>query len=465
MVAEMTGEYSLIVPAMLATMVAYLITGETSIYESQVDTRLDSPAHKDDYALPLLQSLTVRQAMERGKATAGPDTPVTALSAVMREYRVASVLIVENGALVGLVTATDIAHVPPQDAEITRARQIMSRRIVRAYLDESLYRAWLRMARRGFRQLAVVDHADSNRLLGVVTMSTIGRILRQAMAGSPNAAGSGSMAIPALVGAGRSVSGQATGPVEASATAAAPLDASGARTSARGDNGTQPHRPAPEDEQRGRSVPLGGPFGERPHALLEENETEVEEHEQEENEEPALSQAPQPRPADSNPLEVAALHRATRAPVEGDPLVRLTVANAMLRSPRLVPETEPLAGVRARLDHHGRALVVVNANGDLVGIVTASDLRGRSAEEAGRPLMAGDVAVRRLVTARPDETLRSAARRMSRLGLRQLPVVAPDSARPLGLLRRSDILQAYVHSLGEDTTGPQPALEEQAQRP
>jgi CIC family chloride channel protein len=48
LVAEMTGEFSLIVPAMLATMVAYLITGETSIYEGQVDTRLDSPAHQHD---------------------------------------------------------------------------------------------------------------------------------------------------------------------------------------------------------------------------------------------------------------------------------------------------------------------------------------------------------------------------------------------------------------------------------
>jgi CIC family chloride channel protein len=51
MVAEMTGEFSLIVPAMLATMVAYLITGETSIYESQLDIRLDSPAHKHCYAV------------------------------------------------------------------------------------------------------------------------------------------------------------------------------------------------------------------------------------------------------------------------------------------------------------------------------------------------------------------------------------------------------------------------------
>ncbi len=53
MVAEMTGEYSLIVPAMLATMIAYLITGNTSIYEKQVETRIDSPAHRGDFATQL----------------------------------------------------------------------------------------------------------------------------------------------------------------------------------------------------------------------------------------------------------------------------------------------------------------------------------------------------------------------------------------------------------------------------
>jgi CBS domain-containing protein len=61
--------------------------------------------------------------------------------------------------------------------------------------------------------------------------------------------------------------------------------------------------------------------------------------------------------------------------------------------------------------------------------------------------------VRNVVTAQPNETLRAAARRMSRLGLRQLPVVAGDSADspPLGLLRRSDILAAYERSLEEPT--------------
>ena len=193
MVAEMTGEYSLIVPAMLATMVAYLITGETSIYESQVDTRLDSPAHKDDYALPLLQSMTVRQAMDAGMGstnvtTSTPEAPLADLRAILRQQKVNSVPIVTNGRLTGLVTATDVARAwrrarrGGSDESALLARNAMARRIAYVTPDESLYTAWLRMTRRGFRQLAVVDSADSRQFLGLVTLKTIGRLLRQPIA-------------------------------------------------------------------------------------------------------------------------------------------------------------------------------------------------------------------------------------------------------------------------------------------
>ncbi len=127
----------------------------------------------------------------------------------------------------------------------------------------------------------------------------------------------------------------------------------------------------------------------------------------------------------------------------------MTVAEPMLGAPRVVPESEPLAGVRARLDERGRALLVVNAAGELVGLVTRTDLQGRSSREDGRELTAGDIAVRRLVTARPDETLRVAVRRMSELGLRQLPVVPEGTLRPVGLLRRSDVLEAYTTAVSE----------------
>ncbi len=50
MVAEMTGSYSLLVPAMLSIFIAYIGTGPYHLYEAQVPSRLDSPAHRDEYA-------------------------------------------------------------------------------------------------------------------------------------------------------------------------------------------------------------------------------------------------------------------------------------------------------------------------------------------------------------------------------------------------------------------------------
>lgn len=57
-----------------------------------------------------------------------------------------------------------------------------------------------------------------------------------------------------------------------------------------------------------------------------------------------------------------------------------------------------------------------------------------------------------MMTVRPDETVQVAVRRMSRLGLRQLPVIdGPLPARPRGLLRRSDVFAVYERVTGAAT--------------
>ena len=63
MVAEMTGNLSLLAPAMLAVGISVIMVGEKTIYTSQVDTRADSPAHRLQFSFPLLSTLTARQAM------------------------------------------------------------------------------------------------------------------------------------------------------------------------------------------------------------------------------------------------------------------------------------------------------------------------------------------------------------------------------------------------------------------
>jgi chloride channel protein, CIC family len=49
MAVEMTGSYEILAPAMVAIFVAYVATGKNHIYRTQVPTRLDSPAHRDEY--------------------------------------------------------------------------------------------------------------------------------------------------------------------------------------------------------------------------------------------------------------------------------------------------------------------------------------------------------------------------------------------------------------------------------
>ncbi len=45
MVVEMTGSFQLLPAAVIAAAVSYIVTGNDSIYRSQVPTRRDSPAH------------------------------------------------------------------------------------------------------------------------------------------------------------------------------------------------------------------------------------------------------------------------------------------------------------------------------------------------------------------------------------------------------------------------------------
>jgi CIC family chloride channel protein len=93
MVAEMTGNLTMLAPAMLAIGVAMMVVGPRTIYRSQLRNRTESPAHQFRFAMPLLSSIpagdaaraarlvlhasgTVRDAIERLNAADLPGAPV-----------------------------------------------------------------------------------------------------------------------------------------------------------------------------------------------------------------------------------------------------------------------------------------------------------------------------------------------------------------------------------------------------
>jgi len=65
MVVEMTGSYDLLPAAIIAVAVARLVSGEDSLYRSQVPTRRDSPAHLEKYRVPLLMEIVADCALDK----------------------------------------------------------------------------------------------------------------------------------------------------------------------------------------------------------------------------------------------------------------------------------------------------------------------------------------------------------------------------------------------------------------
>ncbi len=60
MVTEMTGSLQLLPAAMIAVALSYLISGQNTIYSSQVPTRTDSPAHAHEFDRPILENIKIK---------------------------------------------------------------------------------------------------------------------------------------------------------------------------------------------------------------------------------------------------------------------------------------------------------------------------------------------------------------------------------------------------------------------
>ena len=108
MIAEMTGGYGLLAPSMIAVVVAYLLTGNLSIFYNQVDSVEESPAHIEEYETLALKRIRVADIMTRNVVSIKPTISVQVALDLMEANLVGGLPVVSNGKLLGMVTRTDI---------------------------------------------------------------------------------------------------------------------------------------------------------------------------------------------------------------------------------------------------------------------------------------------------------------------------------------------------------------------
>ncbi len=183
MIPEMSNDYSLIPPLMVSSIssfiVARLLLRGSSIYTLKLERRGVQIRVGQEI---VLEHVKVEEVMSRRVVTVSANMTLAELEELMEETCHHGFPVVENGRLVGMVAFRDLAKVPPELRGRLRVKDIIKRRPVVAYPDESVEAALERMYEEGVGRLPVVDRRDEGRVVGIITKSDILRAYRVALA-------------------------------------------------------------------------------------------------------------------------------------------------------------------------------------------------------------------------------------------------------------------------------------------
>ncbi len=181
MVSELSGNYNLLPPLMFASTIAYLVTSNWTIYEKQVPARVDSPAHREELTIDILENASVRDAMATDIMPVNPTNSVQTVLHLISKYGHIGYPVLDDNRLVGVVTFKDAERVPVEDREAVLVEQVMmpATSLIVTYPDESLEDALRKLVLNDIGRLPVVDRDDQSKILGIVTKSDIIRLHAQ----------------------------------------------------------------------------------------------------------------------------------------------------------------------------------------------------------------------------------------------------------------------------------------------
>jgi len=138
-----------------------------------------------------------------------------------------------------------------------------------------------------------------------------------------------------------------------------------------------------------------------------------------------------------------------RPPMELAHLQSLLVKNAMTTNVETVLEDMPLERLKDFIfEKKFNSFPVVNPAGELVGIISLSDVVSAMERELPPETTARDIATKNVVTVREDDTLLTALKTISARDYALLPVTdGKDSPLLLGVISRRDIMSALSKSV------------------
>lgn len=173
MVTELTGSYRLLLPAMWVSTLCFLFMRRWTLYENQVPTRLESPAHRGDFIVDVLEGMTVAEAARGEKLprlvnqSESLNTIVHLLSKTSQRY---FPVVNDQQELVGIFSTEDIRTYLYDDViwEIANATDVMNLDVVTVTPKDDLNTAMTKFTELNIDELPIVDPENPRRILGML---------------------------------------------------------------------------------------------------------------------------------------------------------------------------------------------------------------------------------------------------------------------------------------------------------
>lgn len=188
-VFEITGDYGLVLPLMVATAISTILAGwvrPESAYISPLSRMGIHPAQGD--VADLLDTVTVRATMDHVPVSVETGASLGEVQGVMQRHRVLGLPVLFHDDLVGVITETDIIRAGGPSDQVT-AGEAMTPNPVTVTPRTPVSEALERMAAMGVGRLPIVEDDDPSRLAGMFTRDDVINAYHRALSARSQAAG------------------------------------------------------------------------------------------------------------------------------------------------------------------------------------------------------------------------------------------------------------------------------------
>ncbi len=180
MICEMTGNYQLVAPLLLVSILHVMLSRHWSLYEAQVGGIVDSPAHSGDFVIDILSDIQVCEILEearRPQLIHHHMTLVRVLKVVAEAHESYFPVVDNEERMVGIFSLTDIRRIYLEEAvgDFIIARDFMIDNVITAESDEDLDRVLERMTVNNINAIPIMDPVNEGQVLAILERNAIGR--------------------------------------------------------------------------------------------------------------------------------------------------------------------------------------------------------------------------------------------------------------------------------------------------